>query len=169
MRAFLISYFDGRMTHSGFGYPIYEKEIDRVTEVEFLPGCNMNYRRSAMGGERFDEWFTGYSFREDADYAYRIARRSKAIMIPEAKLFHNYSINNRLDFEALKKMETRNYHHVFAKYKGQSAIGRVLFAYSMLGLVLMDFFEFLTSWKTVKFLKFRAAVGSSFNLMLGRF
>jgi glycosyltransferase involved in cell wall biosynthesis len=168
MRIFLVNFFDGRMTPSGFGYPIYEREIDRKTEVEFLPGCNMNYRRSAIGSERFDEWFTGYSFREDVDYSYRVARRSKAVMIPEARLFHNYSVSNRMDFEALKKMEARNYHHVFAKHKGRSLFARILFAYSMLGLVLLDLLEFLTSWKAVKFLKFRAAVGSSLNLMLGR-
>jgi GT2 family glycosyltransferase len=168
MRIFLISFFDGKMTPSGFGYPIYEREIDAAREVEFLPGCDMIFRRSVIGPERFDEWFTGYSFREDCDFSYRIARLSKAIMVPDAKLYHNYSTSNRLDAGTLKKMEIRNYQRVFEKHKGGSPMARLLFGYSVAGLVVIDLIEFLLSWKAAKFMKFRAALGSTFRLFTGR-
>ncbi len=168
MRLFLISNFDGRMTLSGFGYPIYEREIDRRIQVEFLPGCNMNYRRTSIGDEKFDEWFTGYSFREDADFSYRIARGSNAVMIPDAKLHHNYSTSNRLNQAELKQMEMRNFHHLFKKYKGNGPVAKFLFAYSLFGLMLIDLLEFLFNRKAVKFDKLMASVGSTFSMILGR-
>jgi hypothetical protein len=62
-------------------------------------------------------------------------------------------------------METRNYFYMFKKYKTNNLMSRILFSYSLIGLIVMDFIEFLTSWKAVKFTKFRASVGSSVNLM----
>jgi GT2 family glycosyltransferase len=168
MRLFLLSDFKGRMTPSGFGYPVYEREIREEMEVEFLCGCNMIYRRSTIGGERFDEWFTGYSFREDADFSYRIARRAKVLMIPEARLHHYHSPSNRLDVEKLKKMETRNYHYLFMKYKSGSPAAKALFAYSLLGLTVIDFLEFALSWKPAKYSKWRAGVGSVASILMGR-
>lgn len=167
MRAFLLSGFDGKMTSSGFGYPVYEREIDRPIEVDFLPGCNMNFRRSAIEGERFDEWFTGYGFREDVDFTYRVSRRARMVMIPEATLRHNYSTANRIDERALKKMEIRNYRHIFEKYRKKGRGSEILFAYSVFGLTLIDFIEFLATWSPAKFRKFRAALGSSFGVFRG--
>lgn len=165
LRAFLLSRFDGKMTASGFGYPIYEREIDRTTEVEFLPGCNMNFRRDSLGGERFDEWFTGYSFREDCDFSYRVAQKTKSIMIPEAKLYHNYSPSNRLDTDVLKRMEIRNYRYMFSKYKKGSLVSEALFLYSLAGLMIIDLIEMITTRRPEKFRKFKASVGSMASLL----
>jgi glycosyltransferase involved in cell wall biosynthesis len=165
MRTFLISGFDGRMTASGFGYPIYEREIERTQAVEFLPGCNMNFRKECLSGERFDEWFTGYSFREDCDFSYRIAQKTKAIMIPEARLYHNYSTSNRLDTDVLKRMEIRNYRHIFRKYKRKSFLSEALFMYSLGGLMIIDFIEALTTRRPEKLKKFKASIGSMMSLV----
>lgn len=39
-----------------------------------LYGCNMAFRRTAMGGERFDEALPFYGWQEDVDYSARIGR-----------------------------------------------------------------------------------------------
>ncbi|MBI4432542.1 MAG: glycosyltransferase family 2 protein [Candidatus Omnitrophica bacterium] len=164
MRIFLISHFDGRMTSSGFGYPICERKIEATTPVDLLPGCNMNFRRDRLQGERFDEWFYGYSFREDVDYSYRVSKKTRLVMISEARLSHNYSTESRLDAGSLKKMEIRNYHYLFKKHKDRGWISRFLFAYSLSGLLLIEFFEFLTVWKSERFEKFWIAVGAALSL-----
>ncbi len=164
MRLFLLSNFDGRMTASGFGYPIFERQIDRVLDVEMLPGCNMHFKKKPIEGEKFDEWFTGYSYREDADFSYRISLKTRVRMIPEALLYHYQAPSNRLDFETLKKMQIKNYHHMFEKYKKKSAASEVLFAYSMAGLAVIDLLEFLTSGKGQKLNKFKAGVRAAFAL-----
>jgi GT2 family glycosyltransferase len=167
MRFFLVSRFDGRMTASGFGYPIYEREIEHPMYVEMLPGCNMSYRKEAIQGERFDEWFTGYGYREDADFSYRVSQWTQVMMVPEARLYHHHSPANRLDDGALKRMMIRNYHHVFQKYRSQGAFSRLLFAWSLLGLALIDLLEFLSTRRGQKFRNFTASMRSILSLPHG--
>ncbi len=164
---FLLNHYDGNMTWSGFGHPIYEREIERPMRVELLPGCNMNYRRSVAQGERFDEYFKGYSYREDAEYSYRIAKKGKVTMIPDARLWHNYSTSSRMTEAELKKMKIKNYYYVFEKFKGRNPLARILFAYSLVGLALIDWIEYLTNRNESKWNKFTAGVSASFSLLKG--
>jgi GT2 family glycosyltransferase len=141
MRVFLLSFWNGRMTPSGFGYPIYDREIDRVTRVEMLHGCNMTIRRNAMGEEWFDEWFMGYSYREDAELTYRLARTSEVLMIPDAKLVHNESPANRLSRPQRRRMEIDNVYYVWRKHREHTLWNRLLFRYSLAGLLLIAWLE----------------------------
>jgi len=165
MRFFLLSDWSGHMTPSGFGHPIYEKEIDRVISVGLLPGCNMNFRAKCIEGEKFDEWFTGYGFREDVDFCYRISKKTQIRMIPDAKLYHHYSTGNRLDVERLKRMEMRNNYYIFKKHKYRNFFSNLIFCYSLCGIIGIDLLEFLTSWDKLKFEKFRAGVSASFEIL----
>jgi len=161
MRFFLISGCDGRMTPSGFGYPLsYEMEVDRVLDVQMLPGCNMNFTKKIIGPDRFDEWFSGYGFREDADFSYRISQKTRTVMIPQAKLRHQYSSSNRLDMTALKKMEMRNYRYVFNKFRKGRPFAGLLFIHSMAGLVLIELVQFLSSRRGAGFKDLRATVAA---------
>ena len=165
LNIFLLNDFKGNMTASGFGYPVYEREIDRVMSVEMLPGCNMNMRAGCIPDLRFDEWFTGYSYREDVELSYRVSLKAKVLMVPDAKLYHHYSLSNRMDVENLKKMEIRNYHHVFKKFKYRNIFSSILFFYSLFGNVLMDLIEFASTGQEKKLRKFRAGVSAAFSLM----
>lgn len=138
---FLLNAWNGRMTPSGFGYPIYHRPITRRTFVQMLHGCNISVRRAALDGELFDDWFTGYSFREDAEFSYRVSRRWTVIMIPEARLDHNESRANRLPSIERKNMEIRNYAYVWRKHRGSSLASRALFMYSLTGLLLIEWIE----------------------------
>jgi GT2 family glycosyltransferase len=92
--------------------------------------------------ERCDEWFTGYSNREDVDLSYRISRLTKMVMIPEAKLYHYCSPAARISSVEKKRMEMRNYHYLFKKFKKRGLWSQLLFAYSVFGLLVIDFLEF---------------------------
>src|SRR5262249_22338648 len=70
-RIFLINSFDGFMTPSGFGYPVVEEVKERL-DVELFGGYSMNFRRELLEREPSDEWFSGYSLREDVDLSYPI-------------------------------------------------------------------------------------------------
>ncbi len=163
-RFFLLNWGDGKMTASGFGYPIYERGIRKVTPVEMLHGCNMNFRRSAIGDERFDEWFTGYSFREDAEFSYRISRKSKVWMVPDAKLYHHESPSNRLDVENLKEMQIRNYYYVFKKHRRRSFFSKWFFFFSLSGLLLLDVLEFLSRRDQIRRRGLSAAAAVSWKM-----
>ncbi len=143
MRIFLISSFDGKMSASGFGLPIFERKIDQVLEVELYSGYSMNFRRELILADPFDDWFEGYSFREDVDVSYRISRKAKLLMVPDAYFLHNHSYVGRTDIKTLKKMQLRNYRYVFLKHKNFNVFSRILFGYSVIGLIVQDLLELL--------------------------
>jgi GT2 family glycosyltransferase len=138
------------MTASGFGFPIFQREIEKLTYVELITGYSMNFRRKFIENDLFDEFFTGYSFREDVELSYRISRKTKLVLIPEARFQHNSSPTNRINLEALKKMQFRNYYYVFRKHKYVSWVSLILFGYSVSGILVMDFVEWLFGFKRQK-------------------
>lgn len=162
---FLLNAWNGRMTPSGFGYPIYHRSVTGRTPVDMLHGCNMSVRRSAVVGELFDDWFTGYSFREDAEFSYRVSRRWKVVMIPEARLDHNESRVNRLSNAERKSMEIRNYAYVWRKHRGSGLASRALFMYSLAGLLLIEWLEAI-GHKRRKAATFQSALAAARTLRI---
>lgn len=156
MRFFLLNNFNGRLTASTFGYPIFEREVDRVQEVDLFGGYSMNYRRGFVLTNRPDEWFNGYGFREDVDLSYRISRQAKMIIVPDAKFVHDVSTINRLDTGALKKMQFKNHLYLFRKFRKYGAFSWVLFWHSLFGIIVLDFLEFLTHLSKAKWQVFTA-------------
>ncbi len=165
LQLFLISHFDGKMTLSGFGYPIFERTIKKETAVEMLPGCDMNYRAKYIQDRKFDEWFVGYSYREDADFSYALSRLCSLSMIPEAKLCHNHSVANRLAPIEQKIMEIKNTRYVFRKFKGRGWWPEFLFSYSLAGLVFIDLLELLASFKKRQLQKFLTSLSASWSVL----
>ncbi|WP_295103081.1 glycosyltransferase family 2 protein [uncultured Candidatus Kuenenia sp.] len=143
LKIFLLNNYDGKMTVSGFGYPIIGIAIDRPVQVEMLLGCNMNFRSEYLKNDKFDEWFIGYSFREDAELSYRISREAVLKMIPEAKLYHNCSKSNRMNIRPKKVMEVKNFYYVYKKHAKKTMISNIVFFYSLSGLWIIYGIEFL--------------------------
>ncbi len=150
LRLFLLSSFNGKMTSSNFGYPIFERKINKVQEVQLFAGYSMNFRRELFLAEQFDHWFSGYCFREDVDLSYRISQRAKLVMTPDARFYHNHSQVNRLDIFNLKKMQFQNFYYLFKKHRPQTFFHRVLFSYSMFGILFIDFIEMMLNFTKQK-------------------
>jgi glycosyltransferase involved in cell wall biosynthesis len=150
MGFFLLSNYDGRMTISTFGYPIYEREITRTMRVELFGGYSMNFRRDLAMRHKSDEWFSGYSFREDVDLSYRISREAKLILVPDARFIHDVSTINRLDVYKLKRMQFKNYFYLFRKFHQYEFISWPLFFYSLFGIIVLDLLEFLLNFNKSK-------------------
>lgn len=164
---FLIDNFNGKMTVSGFGHPLHGFEAENGTprQVEMLSGCNMNYRREFLKDDKFDEWFIGYGYREDAEFSYRISRKTVLKMIPEAKLYHNYSRSNRMDIKNQKRMEVKNYYYIYKKHSQKTMISDFLFLYSLLGLSICYFIEYLCNFNEEKYLQLKGFVEGIANLL----
>lgn len=150
---FLIDNVNGKVTASGFGHPLhgFGSENGKPRQVEMLSGCNMNYRREFLKDDKFDEWFIGYSYREDADFSYRISRKTVLEMIPEAKLYHNQSKSNRMDICDQKIMETKNYAYFFEKHVKKSILTNMVFFYSLFGLWIIYCLELLCNCNKGKY------------------
>ena len=89
-------------------------------------------------------------------------------MIPEAKLYHHQSPMERLDSARLREQSFTNYHYIFTKHRKKGIVSRILFFYSMTGLVLIDFCEWITHRNVVKWRKFKAGVSSAVRILTRR-
>lgn len=168
-RIFLINHFNGRMTASGFGFPIFERHLDHVAQVELFSGYSMIFRRELITENPFDDWFEGYSFREDVDVSYRISAKAKLLQVPDAKFYHNHSSVSRTPLRVLRKMQWRNFKYVFIKHKNKNFYSRILFAYSLSGLLLQDLLEFLLNIRQPeKKQSFAATLSAAKLLMAGK-
>jgi GT2 family glycosyltransferase len=72
-------------------------EVRTVTEVEWLSGCAMSYRRSVFDSLSFDESLEGYGLGEDVQFSYRAGRTGRLVVVPDARIEHLQSPVNRLD------------------------------------------------------------------------
>ncbi len=167
LRVFLIDFGNGKMTPSGFGFPIFQREIEGLTYVELVAGYSMNFRRQFIENDMFDEFFTGYSFREDVELSYRISRKTQLALIPEARFQHNTSPTNRINLEPLKRMQFRNYYYVFNKHRNVSWVSLVLFGYSIFGILFMGFVEWLFGFKKKKWDCFASDASAVLQLIRG--
>jgi GT2 family glycosyltransferase len=64
----------GRVTKNGDNYWVPDTYTKSTTNVDWLPGCSMAYRISAIGGKKFSEELMlgptgGYSLGEDVDFS----------------------------------------------------------------------------------------------------
>ena len=164
-RLFLIDNFDAKMTISGFGYPIYDRKIKKPIRAEMLNGSNMNIKKSALGAVRYDGWFTGYSFREDVDFSYRLLKKGELAIISDALLRHNFSKVNRLAFGDLVSMQIRNQYYVSRKFRN-NIISRILFHYSLFGFVLLGVFSCSISFDKDKFNKMKAVFKAYWSFLV---
>lgn len=106
----------GRILRSGFqSRPCPIKED---TEVEWLAGFGMVFRRSIFNEFTFDEQFRGYARYEDVDFSYRVSKKYKLFIVREAKLKHLNNLEN-IDFSfSLGKMQVSNRLYFVKKNSG---------------------------------------------------
>jgi len=166
LKLFLIDGLNGKMTASGFGYPLFRKEIKSPVKIELMSGYSMNFRRIFI--ELFDEFFTGYSFREDVDFSYRISKKTTLLAIPQARFEHLPSLDNRDNILSLQRMALRNYRYVFEKHKKRNLFSSFLFAYSVSGIFLIDFIEWLSGFRKQKADRLKADISALKSLVFGQ-
>jgi GT2 family glycosyltransferase len=154
-RGLLINDFKGGITASGFGYPIFDGDVDREMEVKCFCGSNMSFRRELLRDDQFDPWFTGYSYREDVELSYRISRKAKLVLIPGARLEHHHTPSARMKYGAARAMEMTNNYYIYKKLVRKGLLTDALFIYSVAGLMGIALVELATqrSPKSVEGLK----------------
>lgn len=62
--------------------------VERTTWTEWLPSGASVWRREVLRRHRFDDWFSGYSYLEDLDFSYRVAKTSRLAVVAGARYRH---------------------------------------------------------------------------------
>lgn len=99
MRLFLLfSDKPGQVLISGHETPAQSLQLSHTVAVEWLNGCAA-YRRAVFDEFRFADILEGYSLDEDLDFSYRVSRKKRLIVFPQASMLHRRSSDNRLPGE----------------------------------------------------------------------
>jgi GT2 family glycosyltransferase len=94
-RAFMLdSPRTGRVLPSGRNPCVVD--VQSVTEVDWLSGCSMSFRRGVFETFSFNEAFKGYGLGEDVEFSYRVRQRGRLLVAPEARIEHLQSPTNRM-------------------------------------------------------------------------
>jgi GT2 family glycosyltransferase len=76
----------GAVASSGFQTMI--GVVERTAWTDWLPSTASVWRREVLQDHRFDEWFGGYSYLEDLDFSYRVAKTYKLAVVARARYRH---------------------------------------------------------------------------------
>jgi len=124
---------EGRVLPSGYctEYGSTGSPIKKVTEVDFLVGATSAYRRSV-----FQEFLFTENYRElgeDKDFSYRVSRKYRLLVNPDALLFHFESPQGRGNRRDRGRRGILGRYIFFRRYLLASRYRWVFFYYALFG------------------------------------
>lgn len=109
-----------------------------VRKLEYFNGWFMSYRRTVFHHERFDEALSGYAYKEDIDFSYRVSRRYVLVQTPKARCDHLKSPSARLNSHNLQRMNLANQFYLHRKLMPQDAFHKAALWWAWLGLFILN-------------------------------
>jgi len=125
-----------RVLKSGRNVAGQGPDVKSPTNVEWLSGCTMSYRKRVFQSHRFDERLEGWSWGEDFDFGFRVSRSGRLVVEPEARCNHRTSPVNRLSRERLG-YESTILLYCWVKEQRHNGMSLMLFWWSVAGEVLI--------------------------------
>ena len=135
-RLFLLDTY-GRGIVKRSGRPDYVFSPRSRMEVECLSGCNMAYRREVLDALSFDERLGGYALGEDLQFSYRVSRRWKLVLTPEARLEHRHAGGGRPPRDEHQAMAVFNRYLFFREHLARGPVDWIVYAWSSIGAMLL--------------------------------
>ncbi len=106
-----------------------------VRKLEYFNGWFMSYRRALLELERFDENLSGYAYKEDVDFSYRVSRHGFALVqTPRAKIDHFKVETNRMPPYQLQRMNLANQFYLHRKNMPQTWRYKMALWWALVGL-----------------------------------
>jgi glycosyltransferase involved in cell wall biosynthesis len=114
-------------------------DLAAVRRVEHFSGWFMSYRRAVFEHERFDERLSGYGFKEDVDFSYRVWKRGYVLVqTPRARVDHLRVDTERLPPFDLQRMNLANQFYLHRKNMPQTARYKAALWWAMLGMFVLN-------------------------------
>jgi len=123
----------GRVLRSGYNSGCFD--LPRAINVDWLPGCSMSFRMSAIRGLKFDERRKGYALGEDVDFGLKALERGPLLHTPAARLVHHVSPTNRADQPELVRASVHNRWALATDFPHQVNRGIVVYSSIAEGLI----------------------------------
>lgn len=109
-----------RILRSGFQSKAFIQAA--TVQVQWLVGCAMVWRKYVFDEFMFDEWFKGYARYEEVDFAYRVGRKYKMFIVPDAEIEHHNQLEDVGFSFSLGKMQIANRVYFVKKHPGLSTL-----------------------------------------------
>ncbi|HEY7875340.1 MAG TPA: glycosyltransferase [Actinomycetota bacterium] len=113
-------------------------ESTGVRKIEYMNGWFMSYRREVFDHERFDEALSGYAYKEDIDFSYRVSRRYTLVQTPHARCDHLKSESARMSSHQLQRMNLANQFYLHRKLMPQTTRNKAALWWALFGLFLLN-------------------------------
>jgi GT2 family glycosyltransferase len=127
----------GRGVVKRSGRPDYLFSPATETDVELLSGCNMTFRREVLETHRFDERLAGYALGEDLQLSYRVSRRWRLVLTPDARLAHRHTGGGRPQPDAYQRMAIFNRYLFFREHVRRRPADWLAWGWATLGHTLL--------------------------------
>jgi GT2 family glycosyltransferase len=115
-------------------YPERANVASAARTVEFFAGWFMSYRREVFEHERFDENLSGYAFKEDIDFSYRLSKRGYVLVqTPEARIEHLKAAPERLTPFDHQRMALANQFYLHRKNMPQTLRNKAALWWALAG------------------------------------
>jgi glycosyltransferase involved in cell wall biosynthesis len=109
-----------------------------VRKIEYMNGWFMSYRREVFDHERFDEALSGYAYKEDIDFSYRVSRHYTLVQTPHARCDHLKSDSARMSSHQLQRMNLANQFYLHRKLMPQTKLNKAALWWALLGLFILN-------------------------------
>lgn len=111
----------GEVLSSGFNYDPYDPEM-KLTYTDWLSGGVTVWRSNIFHEYSFDEWFSGYGAYEDVDFSYRVRKKYKLAVNPDARVQHLMDTEKKGSSFRIGKKEVLNRLYFVKKHPELSVI-----------------------------------------------
>jgi GT2 family glycosyltransferase len=121
----------GRLLPSGY-YTIPVRP-PRPTDAEAVRLTATGFRKHVLQQFGLDESLDGYALKEDIDLSYRVSRRYRVLVIPDARFLHLKTPTARIDVREKARMHVVNNFWFFSKHMRGPMKNAVAFMWGMVG------------------------------------
>jgi len=138
-RVFLnLGFQEGKVLPSGFSTDYGEtgRPLKKITEVDILIGGVFSFRKEVFDEFRFDPRYQtnkGYAQTEDKEFCYRVSRKYRLLVNPEAKVNHMYLPKTNYNKENRGKAYVVSRYLFFKDNLSHKFWRKPLFYYSIFG------------------------------------
>ena len=124
--------------------PVFENSSSvfppkKEKKVRLLSGSNMCIRAAVAKKEKFEHRFVKYSYKEDVDISFRASLNGELWFLAGCRLIHKVSEAGRLPDKERERMLEVNSYYLFCKNMKPGFFGRLLYAYSRIGKLLVRY------------------------------
>lgn len=139
-RLFFLSYPQKNQSNilSAYGNT-YPSMVDKVINVQWIPGVNMAYKREVFSKQKFDENLLGYTVAEDIDFSYRLFKKYPRglFLTPFVDFKHRGSRIERYPTEKMAYINQIDHFYFYFKNLDDSIFSKIKFSWTLIGIFLL--------------------------------